>query len=132
MRVIDFTLWETGKFNKSNKTMFFPKFIIEGITTFWKTFRNKSNRSLLLLLAYNVEIVFKMLYKATSKSLIVGTLQTEPFVKHLLNVFRGYACCLFHTNIRRHHYRWRVANFDLKSRLTAIEQWGFFSVPYLL
>ena len=33
---------------------------------------------------------------------------------------------------RRHHYRWKAANFDLRSALTAIEQWGFFSVPHLL
>ena len=33
---------------------------------------------------------------------------------------------------RRHHYRWRAANFDLCSALMAIEQWGFFSVPHLL
>ena len=33
---------------------------------------------------------------------------------------------------RRHHYRWRVANFGLRWALMAIEQWGFFSVPHLL
>ena len=33
---------------------------------------------------------------------------------------------------RRHHCRWRAANFDLCSALMAIEQWGFFNVPYLL
>ena len=33
---------------------------------------------------------------------------------------------------RRHHYRWRAANFDLCSAIMAIEQWEFFSVPHLL
>ena len=33
---------------------------------------------------------------------------------------------------RRHHCRWRAANFDLCSTLMAIEQWGFFSVSHLL
>ena len=33
---------------------------------------------------------------------------------------------------RRHHCRWRTANFDLCSPLMTIEQWGFFSVPDLL
>ena len=33
---------------------------------------------------------------------------------------------------RRHHFRWRTANFDLCSGLMAIEHWGFFSVPNLL
>ena len=33
---------------------------------------------------------------------------------------------------RRHHCRWRVANFDLCSALMAIEQWGFFNVPHPL
>ena len=33
---------------------------------------------------------------------------------------------------RRHHCRWRVANFDLCLALLTIEQWGFLSVPYLL
>ena len=33
---------------------------------------------------------------------------------------------------RRHHCRWRAANFDLCSTLMAIEQWGFFSVQHLL
>ena len=33
---------------------------------------------------------------------------------------------------RRHHCRWRAANFDLCSALMAIEQWGFFNVPHPL
>ena len=33
---------------------------------------------------------------------------------------------------RRHHCRWRVANFNLCSAPAAMEQWGFFSVPHLL
>ena len=33
---------------------------------------------------------------------------------------------------RRHHCRWRAANFDLCSALRAIEQWGFFNVPHPL
>ena len=33
---------------------------------------------------------------------------------------------------RRHHNRWRAANFDLCSALMGIEQWGFFSVPHLM
>ena len=31
---------------------------------------------------------------------------------------------------RRHHCRWRAADFDLCSALIAIEQWGFFNVPH--
>ena len=33
---------------------------------------------------------------------------------------------------RRHHCRWRTANFDLYSALVAIEQWVFFSVSHAL
>ena len=33
---------------------------------------------------------------------------------------------------RRHHCRWRAANFDLCSALVTIEQWGFFSMSHLL
>ena len=33
---------------------------------------------------------------------------------------------------RRHHYRWRAANFDLCSALMVIEQRDIFSVPQLL
>ena len=33
---------------------------------------------------------------------------------------------------RRHHYRWRASNFDIFSKLMAIEQWVFFSVLNLL
>ena len=33
---------------------------------------------------------------------------------------------------RRHHDRWRAANFDLCTALMVIEQWGFFRVPHLL
>ena len=33
---------------------------------------------------------------------------------------------------RRHHYRWRTANFDQCSTIMAIEQLGFFGVPQLL
>ena len=38
----------------------------------------------------------------------------------------------FSVTWRRHHCRWRAANFDLCSALMAIEQWGFFSVLHLL
>ena len=50
-----------------------------------------------------------------------------------------FVCLLFFVPLenfsliwRSHHCRWRAANFDLCSALMAIEQWGFFSVPYLL
>ena len=33
---------------------------------------------------------------------------------------------------RRHHYRWRAANFDLCSALMVIEQWGFIRVSHQL
>ena len=33
---------------------------------------------------------------------------------------------------RRHHYRWRAANFNLCLALMAIEQWTFFSMLHLL
>ena len=33
---------------------------------------------------------------------------------------------------RRHHCRWKAANFDLWSAFIAFDQWGFFSVPNLL
>ena len=33
---------------------------------------------------------------------------------------------------RRHHCRWRAANFNLCLALMAIEQWGFLGVPHLL
>ena len=29
-------------------------------------------------------------------------------------------------------WRWKVRNFDLRSALKAIEQWGFFSMPHLV
>ena len=32
---------------------------------------------------------------------------------------------------RRHHYRWRGANFYLCSALMAIEQWKIFNVPHV-
>ena len=34
--------------------------------------------------------------------------------------------------LRRHHCRWRAANFDLCSALMAIDQWVVFNVPHLL
>ena len=36
------------------------------------------------------------------------------------------------THLRRHHCRWRAANFDLCSELKASEQRGLFSVSHLL
>ena len=33
---------------------------------------------------------------------------------------------------RRHHCRWRAANFDLCFAHMVIEKWGFYSVPHLL
>ena len=61
-------------------------------------------------------------------------------ILYILRRFYYYFVCLrfivpvenFSLIWRRHHYRWRAANFDLCSALMAIEQWGFFSVPHLL
>ena len=39
---------------------------------------------------------------------------------------------IFSLILRRHHCRWRAANFDLCAALMAIEHWGFFNVPHLL
>ena len=33
---------------------------------------------------------------------------------------------------RRHHYRWRAANFELCSAIMVFKQWRFFSVTHLL
>ena len=38
----------------------------------------------------------------------------------------------FSLMLRRHHYRWGAANFDLFSALMTIEQLGFFSLSHLL
>ena len=47
--------------------------------------------------------------------------------------------CLFYVPLenfsyksRRHHYRWKAANFDLYSALIATEQWAFSSLPHIL
>ena len=45
-----------------------------------------------------------------------------------------WSFCLenFSLILRRHHCRWRAANFNLCSSLMVFEQWGFFSMPHLL
>ena len=45
----------------------------------------------LLFVTHIYLIIFKMLCESTSTFLIVATLENEPFIKHLLKVFRGYA-----------------------------------------
>lgn len=42
-------------------------------------------------LFFVARIIFKMLYKSTLQVLIVGTLDEEPVIKHLLKVCQGYA-----------------------------------------
>ena len=64
------------------------------------------------------------------------------FTKRQLRLGCVWRICLFWVFVvplenfsliwRRHHYRWRAANFDLCSARVAIEQWVFFSVPHLL
>ena len=75
---------------------------------------------------------------------VIGGLPAIIWLKYCRYVVKPYTIvCLFvwsfssHSRIfsliwRRHHCRWRAANFDLCSALMAIEQWGFFSVPHLL
>ena len=54
--------------------------------------------------------------------------------KFVLFVYLGYFVPLENFSLvwKRHHCRWKAANFDLCSALMAIQQWGFFSVPHLL
>ena len=52
-------------------------------------------------------------------------------------LFCLFACCFvrlenFSLIWRSHQYRWKAADFDLCSALMAIEQWGIFSLPYLM
>ena len=67
-----------------------------------------------------------------SKQIICYGCDNACFVFHL--VYLGFFVPLeiFSLIWRRHHCRWRAANFDLISALKAIEQWGFFCVPHLL
>ena len=56
---------------------------------------------------------------------------------HIIYIITFWFVCLFGMYFvllenfshiwRRHHYRWKAANFDLCSALMAIEQWGFFT-----
>ena len=67
---------------------------------------------------------------------------TWYFHQHVINhniIVCLFFVCLFFFQLenfsliwRRHHYRGRVANFDLYSALMAIGQCGFFSLPHLL
>ena len=79
--------------------------------------------------------------------MIIGTFSWQEFPMYIksilmfwINVFVCLFACLefivplenFSFIRRRHHCRWRTANFDLCSALMAIEQWGFFNVPHAL
>ena len=48
------------------------------------------------------------------------------------NVWRFSSHSRIFLVLRRHHGRWRAANFDLYSVLMAIKQWCFFNMPHLL
>ena len=58
---------------------------------------------------------------------------SKSLKKILVCFFRGFRPNGYFSLIwRRHHCRWRAANFYICSALMAIEQWGLFSVPHLL
>ena len=85
--------------------------------------------------------VIKNMIKSEEKARVPRTAwprsstRLKPLIK--LHVLFWFACLFvwfFFVPLiwKRHHYRWRTANFDLCSALMAIEQWGFFSVPHAL
>ena len=96
-------------------------------------------------LVYSIELLRRKCIKVKQTYLFT---RCEKFlVSNLLNIIvfqiafvvRLFVCLEFSVPIenvsliwRRHHCRWRAANFDLCSALMAIEQWGFFSVSHIL
>ena len=64
------------------------------------------------------------------------TMAILSFVEYVQIVPSLFVCLWFFVPLdnftlilKRHHFLWRVANFDLWSAIMAIEQWGYFSVP---
>ena len=95
---------------------------------------------------YNIWIVLGSWYSRYKRSIFTGC-QTYrfPSLKWRKQTFCLFVClfvCLFLSLSsqlriflllwRRHHCQWRVANFDIWSALTGIEQWGFFNGPHPL
>ena len=73
-------------------------------------------------------------FKIIKVNTCIRNFVSEMFLYVCLFVCLGFIIPLENFSLiwRRHHYRWRAANFDLCSTLMAIEQWGFFSVSHLL
>ena len=81
------------------------------------------------------------IYWNSKKRSFIGSLnKLESLHPKMICAKYGWFVCLgvfvplenFSVIWRRHHCRWRAANFDLCSAHMAIEQWGFFRVPHLL
>ena len=85
-------------------------------------------------LAVHLRSKFLLRKKETSEMFTVISVYNGFIVGFLFVCLFGVIVPLENFSLiwRRHHYRWRAANFDLCSALVTIEQWGFLSVTHLL
>ena len=107
-------------------------------------------------LVLNRKIIFFNFYKWLGTRFKFGSSSNKPtviyaiicwwncFSRHFSKRLTLYARHIFSVNLfrifvplenfsliwRRHHCRWKAANFDLCSALMAFEQWGFFYLPH--
>ena len=102
------------------------------------------------LLQSNISSIFQHLHRAAQHLLYRHLIIFGSLVRHgklpsywyslLLDLFYLFVCMfgifvpLENLSLmwRRHHYRWKAANFDLCSIFMATERWGFLSLPHLL
>ena len=81
----------------------------------------------------NLKVSEKLNYRKMLAYLLCTTLSFNPYSDWLICLFVWVfrPAREFFTHMK-HHYQWRAANFDLRSALMTIKQWGFFCVPHLL
>ena len=79
-------------------------------------------------------VIFYGIYQVSPAILIYTLIWVHAFLIVCLFVCLGFIVILENFSLirRRHHDRWRAANFDQCSALIAIEKWRFFSVKHLL
>ena len=111
---------------------YFSPFFVTAITQKW-SYRFRWNLACLLVCIwseYKTPFLEKKFTSGPQMSILILKFQ---FLSGVL-VWLGFFVPLENISLirRRHHCRWRAANFDLCSALMAIKEWGFFSVPHLL
>ena len=88
---------------------------------------------------FHIFILYMLLIKPLLRAIKKGIVAWHDNLSALISPSNMFVCLGFFIPLedfsliwRRHHYRWKAADFDICSALMAVEQWGIFSMPHLL